>query len=254
MSFEFSKTSDNSGLAQNYEREIGANFGDVTGNTAKLQEFTSLTRLAFDFFWNIALPASGTWQLDDSNHTKYPIITFNLIASQRDYSFTVDEQSNLILDIYRVFILTSATATTYVEIFPTDAQSNIETTGFTDGENTEGVPYHYDKTANGIFLDPIPSYAATNGLKIYLNREGSYFATTDTTKKPGVPGVLHAYWFLKPAAEYARRNNLANAPRLAQEILKWEGVNGSGGLIRQYFANRARDERHIMTPKRILYI
>ena len=241
-------------MAQHFEEEIGANPGDITGNTAKLKMFTALVNAALDSFWNIAITASGTWQLDDSNHTDYPIITTNLVASQRDYSFTTDGSSNLILDIYRVFILSSATDTRYEEISPVDAQSNIETTGFTDGLNTEGTPYHYDKTANGIFLDPIPSYNATNGLKLYINREVSYFTTADTTKKPGVPGILHAYFYLKPAAQYARRRNLANFPNLEREVIKYEGVNGRGGLIRNHFANRARDERHIMTPKKILYI
>src|SRR3990167_9318241 len=137
MSHEFSDTTNNDGLVQHFEEEIGANPADVSGNTTQLKMFTALVNQALDDFWNIALPASGTWQLDDSNHTKYPIETFNLIASQRDYSFTVDEQSNLILDIYRVFVLTSATATTYVEIYPVDVKSNIETIGFTDGQNTE---------------------------------------------------------------------------------------------------------------------
>lgn len=229
-----------------YEQEIGVNQGDVSGDTTRLKQFTADVNNALDDYFTIALPASGTWQLDDSNQTDYPIITTNLVDGQRDYAFTTDGSSNLILDVFRVFVLTSATGTQYVEIFPVDQQSDFETTGFTDGQNAEGTPYHYDKTANGIFLDPIPSYNATNGLKVYVNREASYFTSSDTTKKPGVPGLHHKYFYLKPAAEYARRNNLAVADRLSVEVLKMERET-----IPQYFNARSRDERKQLTMKPI---
>ena len=218
-----------------------------------MAQFTSDCNQALDDFWAIAIPASGTWQLDDSNQTDYPIITTNLVASQRDYSFTTDGSSNLILDIYRVFILSSATATDYVEIFPRDAQSDLGTKGFTANQTTTGTPYRYDKTANGLFLDPIPSYASTNGLKIYINREASYFTTAHTDRKPGVYGTLHAYFYLKPALTYARRNNFANANQIEREVMKFEGVNGRGGLIREAYAYRARDERKQLSMRSIQF-
>ena len=249
MSLEFSDTTNNDGLVQHFEIEVGGIDGlaAFSGNTTNLKVVTALINQALDDFWNIAIPASGKWQLDDSNQTDYPIVSTNLIASQRDYSFTVDASSNLILDIYRVFVLTSATGTQYREIYPVDAQSDIETWGLTDGQNLEGPPYRYDKTANGIFLDPIPSYSATNGLKLYINREASYFTTASTTKKPGVPGVLHKYFYLKAASEYARMNTLSVYPGLEREVIKYEGVNGSGGIIREHFGYRARDERKRLT-------
>jgi hypothetical protein len=245
MSRQFNDTSTLTGLVQGYELEIGANPGDVSGNTTKLKQFAAATKGAFDRYWQIALPASGKWQLDDSNQTDYPIITTNLVDGQRDYSFTTDESGNLVLDIYRVFVLTSATGTQYVEIFPVDQQSDTNTEGFTDGQNSEGTPYRYDKTANGIFLDPISAYDADDGLKVYINREASYFASTDTTKKPGVPGIHHDYFFLRPAMEYARRNNLAVADRLEVAVLRFEEA------IKEYFGHRAKDERNRITTKPI---
>jgi hypothetical protein len=247
MSLQFNQVaSPYRGLVQLYEREIGANLGDVSDNATKLAQFTSDCNQALDDFWAIALPASGTWQLDDSNQTDYPIIKTNLISGQRDYSFTTDGSGNLILDIYKVMILISATGTTYYEIFPIDQQGADQPIYSTiDTEiTTTGTPYRYDKTANGIFLDPIPPYDATNGLKVYINREASYFSTTDTIKKAGVPGNLHKYFYLKPAYDYARRNNLANVNRLEAEVLKMEGAPGRTGMIEKQFGFRARDERH----------
>lgn len=248
MSLVFSDTSNYKGIVQFYERECGFNRADVSGNTAKLKEFTADVNLALDDFLSVAIPASGTWQMDDTNHTAYPIITTNLVANQRDYSFTSDEQGNLLLDIYKVLVADSSGI--FHEIDPVDVESESDTTGFTDGRNGTGTPTRYDKTANGIFLDPIPATSVTAGLKVYVNREGSYFTYTDTTKKPGVPGLFHKYFYLKPALDYARRNNLANFATIQAEVTKLEGNARLGivGAIEEYFASRTRDERPRLAP------
>lgn len=240
MSIPFNDTSNLKGSVQFYEKEIGVNYGSVSANTTKLKEFTAEANIALDDFFAIALPASGMWQLDDSNQTDYPIITTNLVSGQRDYPFTTDELGNLVLDIFRVFIKPDASTSVYQEIFPIDQQSDPGTEGFTDGQNLTGTPYRYDKTGNALFLDPIPSYNATNGLKVYINREASYFATTDTTKKPGVPGLFHKYFYLKPALSYFRINNQQKYQVLLGEVLKLEKD------IKDYFGRRERD-----IPRRI---
>lgn len=244
MSLQFNDSVASKGLVQQYEFEIGANAADVSGNTTRLKQFAAAVNIAYDNFLRIALNASGTWQFDDSNQTDYPIITTNLVSGQRDYSFTTDGSGNLILDIYRVFVADSSGV--FSEIYPVDVQEpRSDTVSFADGRNASGTPTRYDKTANSIFLDVIPSYNYTNGLKLYVNREPSYFVYTDTTKKPGVPGDLHKYFYLKPAAEHARRNNLANKNDLANEVLKMEGddLRNIPGTIGTYFASRNRDER-----------
>jgi len=248
MSKVYNDTTNYLGIVQGYEKEIGANLGDVSGDTTRLKEFTADTRSAFDRFWAIALPASGTWQLDDSNHTDYNIITTTLTDGQRDYAFTNDGSGNSILEVMRVFVKPSATAANYVEIFPKDQQSERGTEGFTDGQNLEGVPYYYDKTGNGIFLDPVPSYTVSAGLKVYISREASYFVHGDTTKKPGVPGIFHDYFFLKPAADYLRRNQSPKHDRVLSEVLRMEKE------IVAYYGHRERDVRKVITPKPIAFI
>lgn len=238
------------GILQHIEDEFNFDRGYITGNTARTRKFTSLVNLSWDDYLAIALPASGTWQYDDSGHSDYPIIKANLVDGQRDYTFTTDEQGNLILDIYKVMVLRSATATTYDEIKYRD-QQQIDAFNQDDDiaqeQATEGVPYHYDRTANGIFLDPIPSYNATNGLKVFINREANYFTTSDTTKKPGCPGLHHAYFYLRPALEHARRNNLTNERKLKERVLELEQS------IEQHFGRRSKDERTVYQPEPIIY-
>lgn len=200
--------------------------------------------LALDHALAIIFETDGRWQFDDGNHADYPIITTDLVDGRRDYSFVSDERGNLILDIYKVLIKPSATLP-YQEIEPVDVNSQHDTQGFTDGQDAEGVPCRYDKLANGIFLDPIPSYNATAGLKIYINREASYFAEQDTTKKPGIAGLFHEYLALRPAYQYAYRNSLKNTAAIQGEVLRLEQG------MREYYARREKDVHKQITTKPI---
>lgn len=250
MSIKFSDTTNKNGLVQFFEREIGANPGDVSGNATRLQAFTADVNVAMDDFVALAIRSSGTWQFDDSNQSDYPIITTDLKAGQRDYTFTTDGSGNLILEIYRVFIKNQAGV--YQEVYPIDAQSDANTQSLTDGRETQGTPYRYDKTANGFFVDPVPSYDSTAGVKAYINREATYFASIDTTKKPGVPGIFHKYFYLKAAYAYAARKGMEIAGgRLRNGAFTGllMQVNDLESQIADYFGERERDVRHRLTTK-----
>lgn len=256
MSRVFNDTTNNDGLVQEYEREIGdSQGGSVSGSPTALKKFASATRSAWDRYLELAFRSSGTWQYGDSNHTKYSFIKANLVSGQNDYSFTTDEQGNLILDIFKVAILPSATATLYQQIKPIDQQTDIRDSDLITETTATGVPYRYDKTDNAIFLESTPNYNATKGLKVWINREASYFTSTDTTKKPGCPGIHHDYFFLRPAMDEARRNNLANYRILQEEVIKYEGDEARKitGSIELYFSRRSKDERPVAFPEPIIY-
>ena len=255
MSIQFRDDTNFKGLVQFFEKEIGADRGFITGTTSRLKDFAAQVNVAWDDYVYLALKSSGAWQFDDSAHTDYPIIKTNIVSGQSDYNFTTDEQGNLILDIYRVGILPSATATLYQRVYPKDVQSEPEESELFTESTAGGTPYRYDKTANGIFLEPEPNYNATNGLKLYINREPSYFVHTDTTKKPGCPGIHHKYFYLKPALEYARQNGLESYNRLREEVVSLEGDEEKGitGSIERYFSRRSKDETVILKPEPIIY-
>lgn len=241
MSLQFSDTSNKKGILQKIERMCKLGDAGITGNTQKLKDFTADVNLAMDKAWAIIFKSSGRWQFDDSNHTDYPIITTNLVDGQRDYAFTADENSNLILDIYKVMIKNEAGV--YFELQPVDQQSDEDMASFYDGVNTEGVPSRYDITGNGIFLDCIPSYNSTNGLKIFINREGSYFTTGDTTKKPGFAGLFHEYLALEASYDYACANNLQNKNDLKQDLIEMESA------MKKYYRDRSKNEQTIITSE-----
>lgn len=278
MSLVFNDTVTYRGIVQEYEKECGFEYGDVSGSAILLASMTASVNLALDDFVELALRSEGTWQFDDSNHDaaqgNYPIISTDIISGQRDYPFLSDQYGNLILDIYGVYVANPSKI--FVKLSPVDVSTGkndmdgYPTTtasgqlfygglsSFTDGQNTPGTPVRYDKLANGVFLDPVPNYnmrlaqEGVAGLKLYVNREGSYFTISDTSKKPGVPGLFHRYFVVRAAQDYARQNNKANYGQISAEVMRYEGNEEAGivGSIQAYFSRRSKDERNRVIPGR----
>lgn len=211
-----------------------------------LADRTADENLAIDYIMAKIFQVGGRWQYDDSNHTDYPIITTDLVAGQRDYSFTTDEQGNLILDVYKVMVMNEDGR--YEEIYPVDMQSDSGTENLWDGQNVQGTVFRYDKTANGIFLDQIPATNRTGGLKVFINREGSHFTTSDTTKMPGFAGLFHEYVGLRPAARYAVDHTMQNADDLKIELKDMETC------IMKHYRDRSKDENLVLQAEEIEYI
>lgn len=231
-----------------YEKELGLNYGDVSSDTTNLLlEFIARANNAIDRYLLIWAKNAGTWQGDDMNHSDFQIITSNIVSGQRDYSFTNDGNSNRIIDVSKVLILPSATATNYIEINPID-ELNTSTSDILVNTVT-GQPTQYGKLSNAVFLDAIPNYNATNGLKMVVNREGSYLVYTDTTKIVGVP-AFHEYFYLRPAYEVAQIKGLANLTQLEKAVIDLEGNERLGirGKIADFFSYRERDVKKRMLP------
>lgn len=233
MSLQFSDSTNKDGIVELIDANVSTN-----STSYPLKDKTRDINIALDRFLSLAINSSGTWQFDDSNHTDYPIITTDLVAGQRDYSFLSDNSGNLILDIFKV--MAKDEAGIYRDLKQVDVNSENNVESFTDGQDTQGIPTRYDKLSNGIFLDPIPSYNSTNGLKMYVNRETTYFTTSDTTKKAGIPGIYHSYLAFYPSYQYAVRNNLHNLVSLRDYVDKMEKE------IKDYFGKRQKDKKKVI--------
>lgn len=226
-------------IIRQIEKKCGFNAGDIANNTQRKSDFTNDINIALDDAFSIIFKSAGTWQFDDISHSDYPIIKTNLVSGQRDYTFTTDGSGNVILDIYKVIIKTPTGD--WKDISPVDR--NIANSSVLSFEGaTQGTPTQYDKLSNGIFLDLIPNYNSTDGLQVFINREGSYFSTSDTTKKPGFAGLFHEYLALVPAYKYARDKQLKNVNLLERDVKEMEEK------ISKYYATRERDIKRKMTP------
>jgi len=198
-----------------------------------ITDLTADANLGLAKAWSIIFSSNGKWQWDDTSNTDYPIITTDIVENQRDYAFLTDNSGNLILDIYKVTRKNEDGI--YEEIYPVDVQSDEYTESFYDGQDITGIPMTYDKTANGIFFDVLPSYSSTAGLKIYINREGSFFTTSDTIKKPGFAGLFHEYVVLFASYKYASRNGYKNKQDIYNDMIIMENE------MRKYYGKREQD-------------
>lgn len=231
----FSDTTNRTGIIQSLEDLTSTQ--DVSSYSTAVK--TKDINLAFDDYQNLVKQVSGTWQADDSNHTKYPNMYFNLVSGQGDYSFTTDEQGNQVQDIYRVECKnpdgTWKLLEAIDEMREQDALSTIE--------SQSGTPSQYWKTANGIFLKVKSNYSQTNGIRMFFTRSPNYFASTDTTKTPGMSNGHHKYLFWKPAFWYwlPKDTERANICRIEVEKIEAE--------IREDISNRNRDERVKFAPR-----
>ncbi len=187
-----------------------------------------------------AIGADRRFQWDDTNHSKLPIGTTNLVANQSDYSFLTDEQGNTILNLERIDIL-DATGN-YRQLRVLD-MTQID--GALDAELvTAGLPMYYDKIADNVVrLYPKPNASVTNGLKFYFQRTPSYFAATDTTKAPGVPPLLHRGFVINAAYDGAMTLGLDNFQALSAERQLEERKMIS------YFGNRNTDEKVTLSTR-----
>lgn len=187
---------------------------------------------ALNRYMMLAISAEGKWQVDDSNQTDYPVVYGDIVSGQQDYSFTTDETGNQILDIYKVRIKDSAGN------WKTLTQRDIQSLDDEPLNTTQtGVASQYDLTANGIFLNVVPDYNSTDGLEIYVNRTPTYFLTSDTTKKAGIPWTHHEYLAIRPAYYYCLQKGLPQARDLGVEVQRMEQD------IEKYYSDRNKDDK-----------
>lgn len=188
----------------------------------------------------------GKWKdaqfrLDDTNHTKLPIGTTDITATQSDYSFLTDEEGNRITNLTRVDMLdANGNWTQLKKIDQVDISQALDAY-----ESTDGIPTQYDLIADNVVrLYPTPATSVTAGLKYYFQRTPSYFLATDTTKEPGVSNDLHRGFVIASAYDAAFTLGLPNLQALSVELEKEEQK------LVDYFSSRNTDSKGQLLPAR----
>lgn len=195
----------------------------------------------FDKIVGFALSIDKNFQWDDTNHTKLPIGTTNLVSAQSDYSFLVDEQGNKIITLTRIDIKdASGNWTQLKKIDQSEVSQALDTYQSTDGQSLQ-----YDLIADNVVrLYPTPATSVTAGLKFYFQRTPSYFVATDTTKEPGCSPLLHRGFIIASAYDGALTLGLANLQALGIELQREEQK------MITYFSDRNNDSVSRMSPAR----
>jgi len=210
---QYNDTTNKTGILQECESWLfGSDYGAITGNTNRLATFTRLANSALDEIITEIQTYDGRWEFDDTNYTDLPIATATLVDGQQDYKLDVSH-----IRITGVDILGSDG--NYYPLKPKDMQ-DIRKYGkgqaLTEYEETDGKPLYYDLLADSIFLYPAPAAASVTlaaGIKVYFQRAGEAFATTDTTKIPGIPSLFHENIVIKACRRFAKQNSMTEKAR-----------------------------------------
>lgn len=226
---------------------------NTTSSSYPIADKTTDINSALNWYMVMANQSAGNWRpADDTNQTDYPVVFADLVSGQQDYVFTVDEQGNQILDIYKVRIL-QPDGVTWRTLTPVDV-NDVTKDQQTYNLTSSGTPDKFYVTANGIFLVVPPNYSwrigteLKSGLEIYTNRTPTYFTSSDTTKKAGIPWVHHEYLALRPSWLYCVQKGLSQASSYALLLFGADGKSGMEGAIKSYYSNRTRYEERKMTP------
>lgn len=213
----FSNTTTKAGIIQTVEFWTGLGDAGISGNSTLLSIITGRVNSAFDRLMPLLLSYCDKMRWDDYNNSDRPVATFNLVANQEDYKITEDDNNLDILNIVGVHIYESSTATRYSELqrMTMDDPRALEAMSPTS-TTTTATPTHFLEMGNVLYLFPEPSYSATNGIKIFFEREQSYFTSSDTTKEPGIPKPFHELLALYASHDWLLVNKPDNGTLLTR--------------------------------------
>lgn len=198
MSLVFSNTTDKNGIIQLVEFNCALGDGAISGDATLLKQITAQVNLAMSEVWHIMWSNQSGWAYDDANQIDLPQATATLVASQSKYA-----------------IPSSALTVNRIEV--KDKEGNFyRVTPLVEREigesmdeffETDGMPQYYRLVGRTIELFPAPSVTdvtLTAGLKVYFDRTGVAFDSTDTTATPGFSGEYHDLIPIKTSIKWLR--------------------------------------------------
>ncbi len=239
----FNDTTDKNGLIQECETWLfGSDYGAISSNTKLLATFTRLLNYGLDEVTAIIFQTDGKWQFDDSNYTDYPIAFTNLLSGQQDYTLDVSH-----LKITAVEVKDSAG--NFRPLKQIDLR-DINNSGIAQDEflESDAMPQYYDLIDSAIFLYPAPAtgyVTTTNGLKLFMQRQPSYFVSSDTTKKPGIPAIFHDIVALFACQKYAKSNSMFDKSTVIDNELT-KRIKA----LKDFFNTRNVDMKKRITPRK----
>ena len=189
-----------------------------------------------------ALKSSGRSQFDDPNLGSLPNDTFNLSNNIHEYKL-LGTNGNLadFLRLNAVEVKDSAGNWTRLkEIDINDLSFSI-----TDYEGTSGIPRYYDVIGNYLYLYPAPDttqVTATDGLKVWYQREIDLFEYGDTSPEPAIPEPFQRILSIGGAIDWLMVND-------STKVDRWRGeYEQLRAELREFYSNRNTDISIRLTP------
>jgi len=207
------------------------------------------------------LESDGRWEWDDTNYTTKPRGVGTLVEGQEAYSFASEY-----LTIRQIEVLDTSSPAVFVKLKPIQ---DLELNGMSpeeyfglesDGSPKKGFPQYYDKEGDTITLYPAPAatdVTLASGLRVWFQRTADLFTSaqvTTGTKEPGFASPFHSILCYMNAIPYCMSYKKDRVAAYSQVVGDFPQPSGMKKQIMDFYGHRAKDERHIMTPKRIQYI
>lgn len=209
--------------------EINTIVSDLTD--ANTTDFPTATRVIYanasqEEVTGEIIKADGRWQWDDTNQTTLPIGTADLVSGQQDYGF-----ESSFLEILRVSAQDASG--TFHKLKAIDEQ-DVDI-ALSEYQSANGQPKEYDKIGDSVFLYPIPSYNATDGLKVHFQRSVVKIASFDSTT-PGfaLNHIVIAYMIAIPYCAKYKRDRVAGFEREKLRLMD---------TIIKHYSRRAKDDK-----------
>lgn len=216
---------------------------DSNSSSYPIIQKTIFANISLREIWSWIFEAYGGWHFDDSNNTDLPEATTSLVQDQVEYTLPTDS-AHLMGMAYK------DTSGSWHRIDPITLEKIQEISAESEFMKTSGNPTYYRPIANGFKLYPAANFAQASSLKIYISRDISGFAITDTTKTPGIPSEFHEAVAVGMALGYKGLNE----KKRRQLKIRWDGnedeTGREGGFklrIKTFYGNRFRQ----MFPPRL---
>lgn len=182
---QFYDSSNNTGIVDDILFKTNTNTTEYP-----LKDITRHVNIGYSKVAAVIIKADGRMRWDDTNHTNFPISTFDLVSGQEDYAIFTTAPTALQdwLEVIRLDIKDSNG--NWFQLRPFN-EKDLNGIAFNDYESTDGQPHSFTMIGTSAFLKPAPNYNSDEGGQFMFNRAPSYFASTDTTKVPGFAVLFH---------------------------------------------------------------
>jgi len=196
MSLQFSDVTNKNGIIQLIEFNCAMGDGTISNNATLLKQITGQVNLAMSEIWHIMWAYQNGWQYDDANQTDLPQARFTLQDGVAKYQLPSDA-----LTINRLEVMDSQGFD-----YPLTPLTERQIQGGIDELlSTDGMPQYYRVIGRTVEMFPAPAtnnVTLTLGGKIYFDRTGVAFASTDTTATPGFSGEYHDLVAIKASIKW----------------------------------------------------
>lgn len=198
-----------------------------------IEQKTRNVNRRYDEVVSLILQADGRWKWDDTNNAAQPSTSITMTESTT--AVAIPDTTYLIINRVEV---KDANGNFY-KLHPFNEHEVVDQS-MTEFLKTPGRPLYYEKVGGFINLYPKPTstnVTLTSGLKVYYQRDASYFTTADTTKVPGFAAPFHRILSFGGALDYAIQNEMTRKISIFSPIIQKMEED-----LKIFYSSRSEDE------------